>query len=417
MSGKRFRWLLAYVAAGICCALMSMPAAAQTDLWSTIQPDPAQLYLAQQPGGAPVAPEPEPEPVYQPPAYNQLALASPLTRLASVPNMFGDFFPPGINMHQSSFSQFMPSLFDGESSPYPVVKLPVGGAIRRLKIAENNKALPMDRVFFMYNRYENALAASSLTQWGQVRTDPVNRYLIGAEKTFFNGWSSIEIRMPFTDRYDYHAPDLSVIGGSVGNLGVTMKQLLYVSRHMALALGLGIETPTGSNARGMLATVPYTVHNDALHLSPWVGMLALPSDKLFFQMFLQWDVAANGNRVTVDGVQLGKLDDQNLMYLDLMLGYWLYRNPSARWINGIAPVIEYHYTTTLQDADIVTIYDGGLYHHFINQDNRIDVSNLNVGLHTQLGLTTVSVAGAFPLTGGSNQLFDAELQVYVNRNF
>jgi len=417
---KTVRFLSVCLAVGACWALLGDPAAGQTDLWSQIQPGGvAEFYLAQQPGGAVVAPAPQPEPTYQPPpTYEQLASAEPLTRLASVPNMFGDFFAPGMKIHQSSYSGFEHSLFeDSPSSPYPVANLPLGGAIRRIKISENNKALPMDRVFFMYNRFENALAASTLSQWGHVRTDPVDRYMFGAEKTFFNGWNSLEVRMPFTDRYDYTAPDMSIIGGAVGNLGLNVKQLLYVSRSMALAIGLGVETPTGSNARGMLATAPYTLHNDAVHLGPWVGIAMLPCDAMFFQMFLQWDVATNGNRLTFDNGVVGKIDDQNLMYVDLLLGYWLYRNAGARWINGIAPVIEFHYTTTLQDADLLTIYDGGLYHHVTNPDNRIDVTNFNVGLHTLLGLTTVSLAGAFPLTGGSDQLFDAELQVYVNRNF
>lgn len=416
------RWIVALLVVGVCSALLSRPAAAQTDLWSQIQPDGgAEFYLAQQPGGAPVAPVPQPEPTYPPlPSYDQFASATPLTRLASVPNMFGDFFAPGMKVHQSWYPVFHPSVFDepAPSGPYPVASLPLGGAVRRIKIAENNKALPMDRVYFMYNRYENALEASTFDQWGHVQSDPVDRYTFGAEKTFFGGWSSLEVRMPFADRYGYEATDMSIIGGPVGNLGVTLKQLLYASNCMALALGLGIETPTGSNVRGRLGTLSYTLHNDALHLSPWVGMLLLPSDRMFFETFLQWDVAANSNRLVVDGTQVGKLDDQNLMYVDLLLGYWIYRNPAARWINGVAPIFEFHYTTTLQDSDLLTVSGGeSLYYHFVNPENRIDVANFNVGLHTQLGLTTVSVAGAFPLRGRSDRLFDAELQVYVNRNF
>ncbi len=419
-SHKAVRGVLVWLVAGACWASLSASADAQTDLWSQIQPGGgAQFYLAQQPGGAPAAPAPAPEPAYPPaPSYDQLASAAPFTRLASVPNMFGDFFAPGMKIHQSYDSMYDPSLFDSESSPYPVANLPLGGAVRRIKIAENNKALPMDRVYFMYNRFENALEASTMDQWGHVRSDPVDRYTFGAEKTFCGGWNSIEIRMPFVDRYGYEATDMGIIGGPVGNLGVSLKQMIYASRCMALALGLGIETPTGSNVRGLLGPTPYTLHNDALHLSPWVGMLMLPCDRVFFEMFLQWDVATNSNRLTVDGTQVGKLDDQNLMYVDLLLGYWLYQNAAARWINGIAPVIEFHYTTTLQDTDLVTVNGvDSLYYHFINPENRVDVANFNVGLHTQLGLTTVSVAGAFPLRGGSNKLFDAELQVYLNRNF
>ena len=48
---------------------------------------------------------------------------------------------------------------------------------------------------------------------------------------------------------------------------------------------------------------------------------------------------------------LGKLTDQNLGFFDLGAGYWLYRDPDAPRLTGIAAITELHYTTSLQDAD------------------------------------------------------------------
>jgi hypothetical protein len=378
-------------------------------------------YLAQQPPGPapdpepPLRPQPAPAPAYDP--YDQLAYADTMSGLASVPNMFGDFFGTSASIVQSYEPTFYP--------PSPgygyehAVALPTAGGARRVKISENNRALPSDRVYFLYNRFENALYAESWA--GPNQTDPVDRYTLGAEKTFFEGWWSIEVRMPFVQRFGYEAPDVTSIGGPVGNLALNLKRLLYRSERCAWAIGLGVNTPTGSDVRGQLIdqqTLNYRLHNDAVHLLPWVGMMHMPTERCFYQAFLQVDVPTNGNRLTTDGASWGKLNDQTLMFVDLSLGYWIYRNPRARWLTAVAPVIEFHYTTTVQDTDVVTIDDGAVFYHFVNWQNRVDPMNLTVGLHNHFGsLTTLGIAGVFPLRGGENKLFDAELQIYLNRYF
>jgi len=80
-----------------------------------------------------------------------------------------------------------------------------------------------------------------------------------------------------------------------------------------------------------------------VHLAPYVGFQWSPgdptwgwSDGLFVTGFAQIDVAANGNNLLAQQLNgttinsLGKLSDQNLGYLDISAGYWLYRNPTLR---------------------------------------------------------------------------------------
>lgn len=373
-------------------------------------------YVAQQPP-APAdqpAPPPQPAPAYEPSPYDQLAYTDTMSGLASVPNMFGDFFGGGTVVVQDLMPQYEP-WWPSSGLPEGVLSLPPAGGSRRVKISENNKALPTDRVYFLFNRFENALYAESW--FGPPQTDPVNRYTFGAEKTFFDGWWSAEIRMPFVERFGYEAIDGSAIGGPVGNLAVDVKRLLYRSDNLALAMGLGVDTPTGSDVRGFLGTINYRMHNDSLHLLPWAGMLHQPTERLFHQAFIQVDVPTNGDRITSDGVSWGKLNDQTLMYIDWSIGYWLHRNPSGRFLTAVAPIFELHYTTTLQDYDVVTATDGALFYHFTQFGNRIDPLNITAGLHIELGKTVVAVGGAFPLRGRANKMFDSELQIYVNRYF
>jgi hypothetical protein len=143
----------------------------------------------------------------------------------------------------------------------------------------------------------------------------------------------------------------------------------------------------------------------------------MPGDAYFVQGFLQLDVAANSHRIDVNQVQVGKYTEQNLLFADFSLGRWLYRNPRADRFRDLAFVVEYHYVSTLQDTDVVGIGLPGPQISLRNLYNRMDVSNVTVGVHARIGQTTVRFGGAFPVDERENRLYDAEVQVSINRYF
>jgi len=173
--------------------------------------------------------------------------------------------------------------------------------------------------------------------------------------------------------------------------------------------------PTGRDASLDVDGLTVLVRNDAFHFQPFLGWLWTPNDCWFAEGFMQADFDTNGNKV-FDGrtggplTQIGVLQEQSLLYLDFAIGRWLYNNPCGHLLTGIAPVVEFHYTTTMQDADFV--WGIG------NQSNRVDVLNITGGLHFQLGpRSTWTVAGVAPLRTGDNKLFDAEARVQFDRRF
>ena len=134
--------------------------------------------------------------------------------------MFGDLF----NNTGGSVGAFTTS-----GPPFTALAdLPLAAASRRVKIAEDDNALPQDRVFFLYNHFENALdmhafpssSRSSLAE----RSFSVDRYTLGVEKTLLDRCWSVELRMPLAGETDFSTPLLSpgfgVSGGSTGNLAV-----------------------------------------------------------------------------------------------------------------------------------------------------------------------------------------------------
>jgi len=299
-----------------------------------------------------------------------------------------------------------------------LVDLPLAGGSRRVKIAENNKALPHDRYYFMYHHFHNALETDLDIGAPGVARSSLDRFVIGLEKTFRDNLWSVDLRMPFVSDYGYAAPGFAVEGGDVGNLSVTLKRLLLASDTCAVAAGLGIDTPTGHDVTVRVGPDQLAVRNGAVYLSPYVGFLTTPGDRLFCHGFLQVDVPAGGNRVELSNAPGARLHDQTLMYLDVSAGYWLYRNRGAARLTGLAPMVEFHYTTTLDDADLVTGTLDGADFQLGNLLNRVDVVNLTVGLHAEVaGRTTVRAAGVFPLESRPERFFDAEFQLSINRRF
>ena len=343
----------------------------------------------------------------------QLASDSPILRLARVPNMFGDVFFPGGQL--SVVGGGTPALMD----------IPLAGGSRRYKVSENNKAVPMDRYYFMYNHFHNALEADPNTAVpGLERQYSIERYIVGFERRFFDGNWSVEVRMPFCSEYGMSVPKFDVAGGDIGNLSVSLKRLLAVSCTSSLVGGLAVDTPTGSDVTGRSITTTYRVRNEAVFLSPYVGFLSWPNGRLFYQGFLQVDVAANGSPIDYNDTtaavtgRFGKLTEQTLLHADFSTGYWLYRNPCSHTITALASVVEFHYTTTLEDASLVSGTSTFNTFLFGNLLNRVDFVNLTVGLYGELaGAWRLRAAGVFPLQSGTDRPFDSEVQFSVNRQF
>ncbi len=382
--------------------------------------DPDELAQSQDPSRRQSTPRARPQPPVTTPvqprtvppraAATAPAISSPrFYRLASVPEMFGDFFGGG-------------SITTAIAIPAGTgtATLPTAGGARRSKIAENNKPFPQDRVFFMYNHFHNALETEltgSLLGAGPAPDDfSVDRYTFGFEKTFCEGTWSAELRVPFTGRFAEETTGFEVDGGKWGNLSVVLKRLLYASECAAVAGGMAIDFPTGSDVDGTIGADSFSLDNDAYHLMPYVGFMSLPDDRAFVQGFVQLDVPLNGNRVeVVPAAGSGRLDEQTLLFFDISGGYWVYRNDCGSGLTGLAPIVELHYTTTLEDTDSVAFATGAATYDFANAANRLDVLNLTLGLHAQFGQgLNVRVGAVFPLRNDDDKIFDAELQVSVN---
>jgi hypothetical protein len=329
--------------------------------------------------------------------------------------MFGDsFFPQDAGLT---------IVYPGGSGKAASAMLPVLGADRVARIAENGNVLPQDRFYFLYNHFDGLFEAGVRGPGFNVQKGlAVDRYTLGSESPTEDGTSSIELRLPFFGNATFESPSMLTFGDEgVGNLAVILKHLVYSSEHLAASIGLGIDTPTGPGFSANAYGGSLMIQNHAVHLLPFAGLAGDSCDWLFYQAFLQVDVPTNGDRVTYGNSPLGVSDrqeyiEQPLLYADLAGGCWLYRNRDPdKFVTGVASVLELHYTTPLEDSDRLTFgTNSPTYLLMANAANRMDVVNMTAGLHAELSRKTlVRVAGVFPLTSRDNRFFDSQVQVQV----
>jgi hypothetical protein len=287
-----------------------------------------------------------------------------------------------------------------------------GAGVRRVKVSENNSPLPQSRVFFNYNFFNDVIGGIG----------DVNRYTFGAEWTLDGGCSSLDLRVPFAATIDA-TQTAGAIGHGMefGNVALTYKRVLRRNECAVLSGGLGLAAPTSSGSRLLRPDGREILHieSEAVHLLPFLAVLAKPTERFFWQSFLQLDVDVNGNPVHADllGLQptrIGVIQDATLLFADLGAGYSLFENECGRICTGAAALLELHYSTTLQDAD--TAEGNGFMVRGLT--NRFDVLNLTAGVNLLCrNGATLRPAMVIPLRTDDDEHFDYEAIFQANWNY
>jgi len=283
------------------------------------------------------------------------------------------------------------------------------GVVGRMKVSDGNSPLPRDRVYFRYDLLNGLPIAP-----GGVDMD---RFTPGIERTFAGGMFSAELRVPFAATLDSNiVTGPGGFGGhnvEFGNLALFGKVLLYATDELAISSGIGLTLPTADDVNVRLADGTSLVHvaNQSVHLKPFLSGLYTPDSRWFAQGFLEIDTDLNGNATSANtGTGLspvGRLNDATYLFADLGVGWWLQQRSERNSI-GIAPTVEVHYNTSLQEADSITA--GAL--QIGNFGSNVAALNVTVGATLELGNSTnVSMGYITPIGGGTDQQLDGGFRV------
>lgn len=303
--------------------------------------------------------------------------------------------------------------------------IPLAGGANVSRIAKHNRALPTHRVFFEYDHFSNALDYVGSTYFPPdvAVSKPLDHYTLGLERPFWQDTCSIELRVPLAGRTRFAGNGASLSGGNMGNIGVIFKHLVYRTNTCAAVVGVGVDAPTGSDVDMVGVDGSAHISNDAVHISPYVGMSLAPNSWLYFHGFLQFDINANGNHVEVfnwmGSIGDGYLNSPNFLMLDLGVGVWLLKNPDTAPVTGLAIDAEFHYTDALQDTDVFSINSHGVNSMFAGATRQNqDYSDLTLGIHAQCRSgTQLRAACVFPLQDQQRRLYDTGFQVSVIQPF
>jgi hypothetical protein len=321
------------------------------------------------------------------------------TLVARVPSMFGDFFGGG-------------NPISGPKGPAP----PRGGAATRVvKISENYSPAPRNRVYATYHFFNDVFGG---------RIGDVNRYALGFESTYWDDMASVEVRFPFAHTLSSMQVDGPRIAKDTefGNVTLMLKNVVRQEDDWLLSAGVGISFPTADDNRVVRPgdnRLILHIQNEAIHFLPFLGLIASPNDRMFVQTFVQLDIDANGNPargdlMAMNLMPLGVVQDPTLMFLDFSLGYWLHDDPCSPFLTAAAPIIELHYTTTLNAADLLQragFLIGDLSRQF-------DILNLTLGTHFEFqDRWSLRPGFVIPLRDGDDRQFDFEFFLQANMDY
>ena len=268
----------------------------------------------------------------------------------------------------------------------------VPAACHAFKIADDQNARPQDRVFFDYSYYNNVGANFRLGT--DVSNMNVNRAVVGFEKTFFDGFASIQLREPVNSLHigGSSTPEANGNFTDVGDLTLVLKGVLWedMNNGDVISAGLAVTLPTGPDSLGGVTFSNGCVHSTLIQ--PFVGY-AFIWNNLFLHGFTSVDIP------TTD-------QDSTLMFNDVGLGYFLLRDRNnGRFLTAVAPTVEGHLMTPLSHEGSPT--------EMMFTPNQLDITE---GVTFEFrSRATFAVGISEPVTG--NKTFDFEAVAQFNLRF
>lgn len=289
---------------------------------------------------------------------------------------------------------------------------PLGGAAtfsnpfltRTFKVVEGQSPVPQDRVYGRFNFFD------------RVDNNDANlfRYVIGFERTVFDGQGSFGLLLPFytTNQGIFAQPDgadpvgplgFGANSGSAGDLTAIFKYALYQNptNGSVFSLGLTLTAPTGPQT---IAGIKPVLLTDIKHygtIQPWWGFLKnFDNSNWFFQGFNAVDQPFDHN-------------DATLMFTDVGFGYYLKRDRDS-FITALVPTFEAHATTPLGNRTVTVRQAPNTGIFFSDTTARLgDQLNLTTGITALVRRKTAITLGVVtPVVGPTP--FDWEFQLQLS---
>jgi hypothetical protein len=314
------------------------------------------------------------------------------------------------------------ALLTGET----IVALPgASSVVGRIKLSEDNNPIPLDRVIFNYDYFNNV----------PFTTDGigVNRFQFGVEKTFLNGRASLEFRLPFAGTLaSTTTQGLETTDVELGNVRFALKYLWRRGETWSFSSGIGVTLPTASDTV-VNSQLPdpvtgqtqflYRLKNNSVQLEPFTALLFTPNDRLFSQTWASVNFDASGgdltwNRDVFGGSGSARVWDIPVLAVDYQIGYWVVKNDTGL-LRGLAPFAELHWNYAIAQDRLIDEVNNELNTQGLRvQGVGNQELNLTFGATAQLGDNLrVTLGGTAPTFPRPDRTFDGQFGLRVNYFF
>lgn len=297
------------------------------------------------------------------------------------------------------------------------------GATSRFKLAENQSPIPRNRVFYNFSHFHNSVDDGVGSNFN------INRHTFGLEKTFLNGMTSAEIRIPFASTVG--ATQIVAAGQpfteatEFGDIGWAGKVLLINGPIVQVSGGIAGSLPTAPDLEVIENNNMSRIENEAFHLGPFIGVVVRPGSRLTISGVVQMDFDLNGNGFydVQGGLQsMGQIQDQNLFLASVSAAYWMRQGQNQNLISDIAGIVELHFSTSTVEGDFIVPTGYSPYDRanaiIATEGSTTNILNLTGGVDLRMGPQNSIVIGAgVPLRSDAVQdsLFDTEIIFQFNR--
>ncbi|HUG17395.1 MAG TPA: hypothetical protein VMM56_00360 [Planctomycetaceae bacterium] len=268
------------------------------------------------------------------------------------------------------------------------------------KVADNNSAIPQDRVFLTY-QYFNDYRLQNIFGGPNSKRD-LQLYTVGLEKTFGGGNLSAELIVPFS-----YSPSPQFVWGAgiapasqmeLQDVAFGLKALLYQNDASAVSTGVRLEVPTAADIHAV--NIAGVLHNDVWAITPYLALLHNLTDDTFLQAFAAYRMRTTDQWVTSAGAPFQVGREPNYLNLDAQLGHWLYRNHGSSGLTGLMASVELHYTGTFEPVSPQGITGASVY-----LEGEQDILNLTTGITALFNdNATLTVGVVRPVRNGSTTL-------------
>lgn len=287
---------------------------------------------------------------------------------------------------------FVPNMIGGIPIGVPVQF--AGGSIYHKhfsNVTVNNSPFPRDRIYFEYGYFNQTVLQRQLFSPAG-REFGMHTYRLGLEKTLFEGMMSVELIVPFLFTNNSEIPSrFSSLDDRTttefGKLAFGTKVLICDNGRWALSGGLRVEAPTDDGITFPAEFPGFEAKNDDWLFTPYLAAV-YRKDRRFLQTFAGYRIKSSDLNEEFFGTTTGTWHaSPNSLLVSMSGGVWMYENPCARVVTGLAPMLELHYLTTTEppatDGVITTATHG----------ENTSMLNITAGLTAKVGESGTAMVG------------------------